>query len=69
MVTILAFTLLGGVGTPFGPVLGAWGLTLLEVPLRGFAELRMVVDGVIVVLAVLVLPRGLLAVRMRRRAA
>jgi branched-chain amino acid transport system permease protein len=65
-VTILSFALLGGIGTPFGPVLGAWVLTLLPEALRGFADLRLVLNGVVIVLAVLFLPRGLLPWRMRR---
>jgi branched-chain amino acid transport system permease protein len=68
-VTILSFALLGGIGSPFGPVLGAWVLTLLPEVLRGFADLRLVLDGLVIVLAVLFLPRGLLAWRMPRRAA
>ncbi len=68
-VTILSFVLLGGIGTPVAPVLGAWVLTLLPELLRGFSDLRLVLNGVIIVLAVLFLPNGLLGVRMRRRAA
>ena len=68
-VTILSYALLGGIGTPVAPVLGAWVLTLLPELLRGISDVRLVVNGVIIVLAVLFLPNGLLAVRMRRRAA
>ena len=68
-VTILSFALLGGIGTPLAPVLGAWILTLLPEVFRGFSDLRLVFNGVIIVLAVLFLPHGLLAWRMRRRAA
>jgi branched-chain amino acid transport system permease protein len=68
-VTILSFALLGGVGSPFAPVLGAWVLTLLPEIFRGFADLRLVLNGIVIVLAVLFLPRGLLAWRMPRRAA
>ena len=68
-VTILSYVLLGGVGTPLAPVLGAWVLTLLPEVLRGFADARGVINGVIIVVAVLFLPGGLLAWRMRRRAA
>ena len=68
-VTILSFALLGGIGTPLAPVLGAWILTLLPELLRGFSDLRLVFNGLIIVIAVLFLPRGLLAWRMRRRAA
>lgn len=68
-VTILSYALLGGIGTPLAPVLGAWILTLLPELLRGFSDLRLVFNGLIIVLAVLFLPNGLLAWRMRRRAA
>jgi branched-chain amino acid transport system permease protein len=68
-VTILSFALLGGIGTPAAPVLGAWILTLLPELLRGFSDLRLVFNGLIIVIAVLFLPAGLLGVRMRRRAA
>ncbi len=68
-VTILSFALLGGVGSPFGPVLGASVLTLLPEVFRDFANLRLVFNGIVIVLAVLFLPRGLLAWRMPRRAA
>jgi branched-chain amino acid transport system permease protein len=65
-VTILSFALLGGIGTPIAPVLGAWILTLLPELLRGFSDLRLVFNGLIIVVAVLFLPRGLLGWRMRR---
>ena len=68
-VTILSYALLGGIGSPFAPVLGAWILTLLPEMLRGFADLRLVFNGVIIVLAVLYLPNGILPWAMRRRAA
>ena len=68
-VTILSYVLLGGLGTPLAPVLGAWVLTLLPELLRGFSDIRLVLNGVIIVLAVLFLPGGILPIRMRRRAA
>ncbi len=68
-VTILSFALLGGIGNPLAPVLGAWVLTLLPELLRGVSDLRLVLNGLIIVVAVLFLPNGLLAVRMRRRSA
>jgi branched-chain amino acid transport system permease protein len=68
-VSILSFALLGGIGSPFAPVLGAWVLTLLPEVLRGFADLRLVLNGLVIVLAVLFLPGGLLPWRLRRRAA
>lgn len=68
-VTILSFALLGGIGNPVAPVLGAWVLTLLPELLRGISDLRGVLNGLIIVAAVLFLPGGLFAWRMRRRAA
>ena len=68
-VTILSYALLGGIGTPIAPVLGAWILTLLPEVLRGIADVRLVVNGLIIVLVVLFLPGGVLPMRMRRRAA
>ncbi len=68
-VTILSFALLGGIGTPLAPVLGAWVLTLLPELLRGVSDVRPVLNGVIIVLAVLFLPGGLLPPADARRAA
>jgi branched-chain amino acid transport system permease protein len=68
-VSILSFALLGGVSSPLGPVAGAFVLTLLPELLRGFADLRLVLNGAVIVLAVLFLPRGLLPWRMVRHVA
>ena len=68
-VTILSYALLGGIGTPLAPVAGAFILTLLPEALRGFSDLRLVLNGVIIVIAVLFLPGGILPWRLRRRAA
>lgn len=67
-VTILSYALLGGIGTPLAPVVGAWILTLLPELLRDVSDLRLVLNGVIIVVAVLFLPGGLVPWRMRRRA-
>ncbi|MEJ1978464.1 MAG: branched-chain amino acid ABC transporter permease [Acetobacteraceae bacterium] len=68
-VTILSYALLGGIGTPLAPVLGSFILTLLPELLRGFSDLRLVLNGIIIVVAVLFLPGGILPWRLRRRAA
>jgi branched-chain amino acid transport system permease protein len=68
-VTILSFALLGGIGNPFAPVAGAWFLTLLPEAMRDLPEIRLAMNGVIIVLAVLFLPRGLLGWRMKRAGA
>ena len=63
-VTILSYALLGGIGSPFGPVLGAIILTLLPEVLRPLHDFRFAVNGLIIVVAVLFMPRGLLAWRL-----
>jgi branched-chain amino acid transport system permease protein len=65
-VTILSFALLGGIGSPFGPVFGAALLTLLPEVLRPLADYKFVFNGLIIVFAVMFMPRGLLAWRMMR---
>ena len=68
-VTILSFALLGGIATPMASVAGAFFLTLLPELLRDLPEIRLAFNGVVIVVVVLFLPRGLLGFRMRRRAA
>jgi branched-chain amino acid transport system permease protein len=68
-VTILSYALLGGIASPLGPVIGAAILTLLPEVLRGLGDFRLVLNGGIIVIAVLFLPGGLLPWRIRRRAA
>ena len=65
-VTILSFALLGGIGSPFGPVLGAIILTLLPEVLRPIHDYRTVVNGLIIVVAVIFMPRGILPWRIGR---
>lgn len=67
-VTILSYALLGGIGSPLGPVLGAAVLTLLPEVLRPLADFRLLINGAIIVLAVLFMPRGILPWRMARAA-
>jgi branched-chain amino acid transport system permease protein len=68
-VTILSYALLGGIGTPLAAVAGAFILTLLPELLRDLSDLRLVLNGIIIVVAVLFLPGGVLPFRLRRRAA
>jgi len=65
-VTILSFAVLGGVTTPFGPVLGAIILSALPEVLRPLHDFRLVFNGLIIVLVVIFLPRGILGFRTRR---
>ena len=52
-------TILGGINGLTGPVVGALILTLLPELLRGFKDFRLVVNGLILVVIVLFLPKGL----------
>lgn len=58
-VEILTMAILGGIGNLTGPVLGALILTLLPELLRSFKDFRLVVNGFILVLIVLFLPKGI----------
>jgi len=58
-VEILTMTILGGISGLTGPVVGALILTLLPELLRGFKDFRLVVNGLILVVIVLFLPKGL----------
>jgi branched-chain amino acid transport system permease protein len=58
-VDILTMTILGGTGGLTGPVLGAAIITLLPELLRSLKDFRTMVNGIILVMIVLFLPRGL----------
>jgi branched-chain amino acid transport system permease protein len=58
-VEILTMTILGGINSLFGPVLGALIITLLPEALRSFKDYRAVFNGLILVVIVLFLPKGL----------
>lgn len=58
-VEILTMAIFGGIGSLAGPVLGAAILTLLPELLRGFKDFRLMANGVILVVIVIFLPRGL----------
>lgn len=58
-VDILTMAILGGVNGLTGPVLGGVILTVLPESLRAFGDFRLVVNGLILVLIVLFLPKGI----------
>jgi branched-chain amino acid transport system permease protein len=65
-VEILTMAVLGGINSLFGPTLGALILSLLPELLRGLKDYRLAVNGLILVIIVLFLPKGLWdASRMR----
>jgi branched-chain amino acid transport system permease protein len=56
---VVLMTLLGGMGTVFGPVVGAFIIIALESYLAGFGEWVTVITGVIFVVCVLAFRRGI----------
>ena len=59
MVQVIAITLVGGIATLHGPLLGAFVLTVSAEALRIAGDHRMLVFGVLIILVVLFVPRGL----------
>lgn len=57
---ILGMTILGGLGNVAGSVLGAISMTVLPEVLRGMAEYRQIIYGLILAVMVVVKPEGLL---------
>jgi branched-chain amino acid transport system permease protein len=64
MVTILVITLVGGIGTTVGPLLGAFVVTFGLEGLRGFGDYRLMIYGVLLVLFVIFAPRGLVQLKV-----
>jgi branched-chain amino acid transport system permease protein len=56
---LLMMVILGGMGTPSGPVLGAAALKLLELAFQGWTKHWQLLLGGFIVLSVLIIPRGL----------
>ena len=75
MVFVLTWAIVGGTGTFYGPILGCVTLTILnEIVLRelGFEQMRPLIYGLILILSILFLPKGLESLVQRivnRRAA
>lgn len=72
-VNILIMTVLGGMGTIVGPILGAMTITYLLETMRVFADYRMLIYGLLMFLMIVYMPGGLagafslLGSRIRRR--
>jgi branched-chain amino acid transport system permease protein len=68
---VVLMTLVGGMGTVFGPIVGAAVIVTMQNYLAGFGEWVLVIQGVVFVAAVLLFRRGivgeLLAYMSRRR--
>ena len=69
-IKMFVIVLLGGVGTVFGPLLGAFGIQLLESQVWGnFLGYNLMILGGIVIAIVLFLPSGLVSLARSRTAA
>jgi branched-chain amino acid transport system permease protein len=71
-VVVLVMLAFGGIGTLFGPVLGAVTFTFIDELLVDLGELRVLVYGVLILVLFLWIPRGLIPtigdmIRRRRR--
>jgi branched-chain amino acid transport system permease protein len=66
-VNILTYAVFGGTATFLGPIVGGIALTVLPEALRFLKEYRLLLNGGILVLVTIYLPRGVLAVRLGRR--
>jgi branched-chain amino acid transport system permease protein len=61
MVEIVAITLIGGIGTFFGPTLGSFVLVIGLELLRGLSDYRLMIYGALLVILIIVMPHGFLA--------
>jgi branched-chain amino acid transport system permease protein len=66
-VDILAYAVLGGMTHWAGPILGAIVLTALPEMLRFLRDQREVINGLVIMIAIIFLPRGLVDPRFWRR--
>ncbi len=66
-VRILTFAILGGFSHWLGPIVGAFILTFLPELLRFLGEYRAIVNGIILIFAIIYLPRGLVDPRFWTR--
>jgi branched-chain amino acid transport system permease protein len=68
-INILAFVLIGGSRTTLGPIVGGMLLTALPEILRPVGDVRLIVNGILLTLGAVLLPQGLIAPRVQKRAA
>jgi branched-chain amino acid transport system permease protein len=66
--TVVAMVIVGGRGSILGPIFGAGALTLLPEVLRPMRDFRLIVFGVLMILMVTFMPRGLAGLLKRERA-
>jgi branched-chain amino acid transport system permease protein len=59
-VVVLVMLAFGGIGTLFGPIIGAVTFTIVDEVLIDFGQLRQVAYGILVIILFLWMPRGLI---------
>lgn len=59
-VTLLLMVIIGGIGTTFGPILGAAFLIILPELLREVSDFRLVIFGALLILTIMFMPKGIL---------
>ncbi len=64
---LIAYILVGGIGTLFGPLLGAIMLTALTQSLQFLQEYRMIVFGPLLILLVMFFPQGIFGALRQRQ--
>jgi branched-chain amino acid transport system permease protein len=69
MVLLVAFTVIGGVASVWGPVVGTVLLTVASELLREFQYYEMLVFGLVLILTMLFVPDGLASIPSRVRRA
>lgn len=65
MIMVIAMVLVGGLGTFSGPLIGAFALTILIEAMRDLEKYRLLGYGVLILVVVMYLPRGLVTLRAR----
>lgn len=63
---ILAIVVLGGIGSILGVVIAALTVTMLPEVLRDFADYRILVFGILMVLIMILKPRGLISQKRKQ---
>ena len=63
---VIFMALIGGIGTLFGPLLGAAAMLATQSLLQGYSQWIPVLEGLIFIAAVLVLPKGLAGALQRK---
>jgi branched-chain amino acid transport system permease protein len=66
--TVVAMMVIGGRGTFIGPIIGAIFLVLMPEFLGRFAEYKMLIYGILLVVAITIMPEGVVG-RLRQRSA